>query len=191
MKIMLFILFLATSIWSYMWTFSRYISWKFTGNLFITAIPSLSTDTKFLSINFSLETSKKSLQGERRGETRIRRGVFSTKFFLKTLIQRSSGTEKLFRDGIVSILDFSYCFDVFFFSCFSLPREKRKNESIEANLFERKYRFVKILISNHLFLLVILCLFISIVDEYSSGIDLLHKKMLLNIFDLFLEISES
>lgn len=79
----------------------------------------------------------------------------------------------------------------FFFSCFSLPREKRKNESIEANLFERKYRFVKILISNHLFVLVILCLFISIVDEYSSGIDLLHKKMLLNIFDLFLEISES
>lgn len=137
MKIMLFILFLATSIWSYMWTFSRYISWKFTGNLFITAIPSLSTDTKFLSINFSLETSKKSLQGERRGETRIRRGVFSTKFFLKTLIQRSSGTEKLFRDGIVSILDFSYCFDVFFFFLFFSPQRKEK-ERVNRGKFIRE-----------------------------------------------------
>lgn len=137
MKIMLFILFLATSIWSYMWTFSRYISWKFAGNLFITAIPSLSTDTKFLSINFSLETSKKSLLGERRGETRIRRGVFSTKFFLKTLIQRSSGTEKLFRDGIVSILDFSYCFDVFFFLVFLSP-EKRERTSQSRQIYSRE-----------------------------------------------------
>lgn len=56
----------------------------------------------------------------------------------------------------------------------------------ESNLFEsgRKYRFVEILISNYLFV----SLFVSIVGKYSSEIDLLHKKILLNVFNLFLEI---
>lgn len=64
---------------------SSFAWWKFTGNLFITAIPTLSIDAKFLSINSSLE--ERSWQG---GKTRIRREVSSTKFFLRTLIQRSS-----------------------------------------------------------------------------------------------------
>ena len=40
---------------------SSFAWWKFTGNLFITAIPTLSIDAKFLSINSSLE--ERSSQG--------------------------------------------------------------------------------------------------------------------------------
>ena len=104
--------------------------WKFTGNLFITAIPILSIDAKFLSINSSLE--ERSSQGGK--------PVFEEKFprrnsFWERLFNAHPEEEKLFHDGIVSILDFSYCFDVFF--SLSLPREKRRNESIETNLFEK------------------------------------------------------
>lgn len=138
--------------------------------------------------NFYPLIRKRSSKGEREGKSRIRRGVFSTKFFLKTLIQRSSGKIvsrwDCFHLGF--LLLFRRLVTFLFFFCFSLPTEKRMNES---NLFEsgRKYRFVEILISNYLFV----SLFVSIVGKYSREIDLLHKKMLLNVFNLFLEIWKS
>ena len=76
----------------------------------------------------------------KRGVGRGGKPVFEEKFlrrnsFWERLFNAHPEEEKLFHDGIVSILDFSYCFDVFF--SLSLPREKRRNESIETNLFEK------------------------------------------------------
>lgn len=106
--------------------------WKFTGNLFITAIPILSIDAKFLSINSSLE--ERSWQG---GKTRIRREVSSTKFFLRTLIQRSSRRGEIVSRWDCFHLGFLLLLRRLFSLSLSLPREKRRNESIEANLFEK------------------------------------------------------
>lgn len=141
-----------------------------------------------LTRNFYPLIRKRSTKGER-GEN-----PYSKKNFLdeilsenaySTLIRRNCFTMRLFPSWISFIVSTSSYFFVFFF-CFSLPTEKRMNES---NLFEsgRKYRFVEILISNYLFV----SLFVSIVGKYSSEIDLLHKKMLLNVFNLFLEIWKS
>ena len=111
---------------------SSFAWWKFTGNLFITAIPTLSIDAKFLSINSSLE--ERSWQG---GKTRIRREVSSTKFFLRTLIQRSSRRGEIVSRWDCFHLGFLLLLRRLFSLSLSLPREKRRNESIEANLFEK------------------------------------------------------
>ena len=111
---------------------SSFAWWKFTGNLFITAIPTLSIDAKFLSINSSLE--ERSWQG---GKTRIRREVSSTKFFLRTLIQRSSRSGEIVSRWDCFHLGFLLLLRRLFFLFFSLSREKRRNESIETNLFEK------------------------------------------------------
>lgn len=83
--------------------FEIFAWWKFTGNLFITAIPSLSIDTKFLSIN-----SQEEFERRERGEN-----PYSKRSFLDEILSENAySTFKLFHDEIVSILDFFYCFDV-------------------------------------------------------------------------------
>lgn len=137
-----------------------------------------------LTRNFYPLIRKSSSKGER-GENPYSKRSFLDEILSEnaysTFIRKNCFTMRLFLSWISFIVSTSSYFFVFF--CFSLPTEKRMNES---NLFEsgRKYRFVEILISNYLFV----SLFVSIVGKYSREIDLLHKKILLNVFNLFLEI---
>lgn len=90
---------------------------------------------KFLSINSSLEPSRGKFA--RRGKTRIprvfRTAVFSTKFFLKTLIRRDPNGEIVSRWDYYFHLGFSLIASTstyfLFFSFFSLEKRERTRQS--------------------------------------------------------------
>lgn len=133
-----FLRFLAMSVCTYMARpfdvfpfFEIFAWWKFTGNLFITAIPSLSIDTKFLSIN-----SQEEFERRERGKP-----VFEEEFS-----RRNSFWKRLFNVQIVSRWD---CFHLgflllfrrlvtflFFFFVFLSPQKREWTSQIYLRVGE-------------------------------------------------------
>lgn len=107
--------------------FEIFAWWKFTGNLFITAIPSLSIDTKFLSIN-----SQEEFERRERGENPYSKRSFLDEILSEnaylTFIQRNCFTMRLFPSWISFIVSTSSYFFVFFL--FFSPHRK-ENERVK------------------------------------------------------------